>query len=452
MPKKWQICIVLFLATTLNYLDRQTMSILAPALQKELHLDNEALGWLFAVFYYAYTFSQMAVGPILDRANLRWAFTFAVLLWSVVSALTGLANGFVTLLIFRLALGVVESANWPAGMRVLSRLLEPRERALGNGIFTSGTSVGALVAPGLILGISAIFGWRLAFVLIGSLGAIWICGWLLMTRDRSMNPIWREPTPHGSDGLAGQRRIFQSILKSSRFLPVLAVAVCVSLMIHENWRWQAWYRVAQKMIARGEIGAPIGYGFRTRTRDGIGDEPYAKQPYFRQLRRLLIDEVLVHHMDTARFLFGEIDSVHAQASRRNPNVIAEDQAILVLAHEAGVHGWIDGHRLTDPNPDGPAMGDAFFEGELGIISIPATGDVYRNNVLAWKNDVAVGYRGDSVRATQAHFIAGLKAGGTFESAGRSYLRTFAAVEAAYRSISERRCIPLSEILKPGSAF
>src|SRR5437867_623653 len=112
MPKKWQLCLVLFLATTLNYLDRQTMSILAPALQKELHLDNEALGWLFAVFYYAYTFSQMAVGPILDRSNLRWTFAIAVLLWSVVSALTGLATGFATLLIFRLALGVVESADW----------------------------------------------------------------------------------------------------------------------------------------------------------------------------------------------------------------------------------------------------------------------------------------------------------------------------------------------------
>ena len=255
MPKKWQICIVLFLATTLNYLDRQTMSILAPALQKELHLDNEALGWLFAVFYYAYTFSQMAVGPILDRANLRWAFTFAVLLWSVVSALTGLANGFVTLLIFRLALGVVESANWPAGMRVVSRLLEPRERALGNGIFTSGTSVGALVAPGLILGISAIFGWRLAFVLIGSLGAIWICGWLLMTRDRSMNPIWREPTPHGSDGLAGQRRIFQSILKSSRFLPVLAVAVLVNPCLYFSVNWLPTYFAQQRGLSPGrEMG------------------------------------------------------------------------------------------------------------------------------------------------------------------------------------------------------
>src|SRR5450432_3969796 len=125
MPKKWQICIVLFLATTLNYLDRQTMSILAPSLQKELHLDNEALGSLFAIFYYAYTFSQMAAGPILDRANLRWAFAAAVFLWSMVSVLTGLANGFVSLLIFRLSLGVVESANWPAGMRVVSKLLEP---------------------------------------------------------------------------------------------------------------------------------------------------------------------------------------------------------------------------------------------------------------------------------------------------------------------------------------
>ena len=81
---------------------------------------------------------------------------------------------------------MVESANWPAGMRVVARMMEPRERALGNGIFTSGTSVGALVAPGLILGISAMFGWRMAFVLIGSLGAIWICAWILVTRDRKI--------------------------------------------------------------------------------------------------------------------------------------------------------------------------------------------------------------------------------------------------------------------------
>jgi len=226
----------------------------------------------------------------------------------------------------------------------------------------------------------------------------------------------------------------------------VAESAGVRLMVHENWRWQACYRAAHQMIARGDIGGLIGYGFRTRTRDGIGDEPYPKQPYFRQLQRLLIDEALVHHIDTARFLFGEIEAVVAQASRRNPNVTAEDQAILVLTHEGAVHGWIDGHRFLNPDPDGPAMGDAFFEGERGTISIPATGDVYRNNVLAWKNDVTAGYRGDSVRATQAHFISCLKDNSAFESCGREYLRTFATVEAAYRSVSERRSISVAEII------
>jgi predicted dehydrogenase len=222
----------------------------------------------------------------------------------------------------------------------------------------------------------------------------------------------------------------------------------VRLMIHENWRWQAWYRMAHKMIVRGDIGPPIGYGFRTRTRDGVGEEPYPKQPYFRRARRLLIDETLVHHMDTARFLFGEIESVYTQASRRNRAITGEDQAILVITHAGAVHGWIDGHRFLDPNPDGPAMGDAFFEGELGTISVSGTGDVYRNHALAWKNDVKTGYRGDSVHATQLHFISCLNDGAPFETSGLEYLRTFAAVEAAYRSANEGRRVALSEVFQP----
>jgi ACS family hexuronate transporter-like MFS transporter len=251
VAKKWQLAFLLFLATTLNYLDRQTMSILAPALQKELHLDNAALGWLFAIFYYAYTFSQMAVGPILDRSNLRWAFAWAVFLWSVVSALTGLSNGFVALLIFRLSLGVVESANWPAGMRLVARLLEPRERSLGNGIFTSGTSAGALIAPGLILGISAAFGWRSAFVLIGSLGAIWIIGWIMMTRDRNLAPVWSDPATPATIGLAGQWRIFTGIARSPRFLSVLAVAVLVNPCLYFSVNWLPTYFAQQRALAPG---------------------------------------------------------------------------------------------------------------------------------------------------------------------------------------------------------
>ena len=250
LPKKWLLCIVLFLATTLNYLDRQTMSILAPVLQKQLHLDNAALGWLFAIFYYAYTFSQMAGGPILDRSNLRWAFTWAVLLWSAVSALTGLANGFIALLVFRLLLGVVESVNWPAGMRVIAQLMEPRERSLANGIFTSGTSVGALIAPGLILGISAVLGWRWAFVLIGSLGAFWICGWVLITRGRDLAPVWLGAGKPAAAPRA-QWQVFARIARAPRFVPVLVVAVLVNPCLYFSVNWLPTYFAQQRGLAPG---------------------------------------------------------------------------------------------------------------------------------------------------------------------------------------------------------
>jgi D-apiose dehydrogenase len=217
----------------------------------------------------------------------------------------------------------------------------------------------------------------------------------------------------------------------------------VPLMIHDNWRWQAWYRAAQRLIVQGDIGQVIGYGFRSRKRDGLGGAPYPDQSYFRRLPKLLIDQTLVHHMDTARFLFGEIASVYAEAGRLNPAVTAEDWAMILLTHDGPVHGWIDGHRFLDLDPEGPVAGDAFFEGERGTISIANSGDVYLNRVLAWRNDVAVGYRGDSVRSTQAHFIACLGDGQPFETSGRNYLRTYAAVEAAYMSAAEHRRISLA---------
>ena len=150
--------------------------------------------------------------------------------------------------------------------------------------------------------------------------------------------------------------------------------------------------LAHEMIARGDIGAPSVTGFGSAGGTGWETSP-TEQAYFRKEPRLIIQVTLVHHMDTARFLFGEIGSVYAQTSRRNPHIAAEDQAIMVLSHQNGVHGWVDGHRFQDPYPDGPAMGDAFFEGELGVISILATGDLYRNNVLVRKNDATGGPRG-----------------------------------------------------------
>lgn len=217
-----------------------------------------------------------------------------------------------------------------------------------------------------------------------------------------------------------------------------AEASGIRLVIHENWRWQPWYRAAKKILEAGDIGAPIAYCIRMRRRDGLGPAPYPLQPYFVEMPRLVIYEMLVHHLDTARFLFGEITSVYAQARRINPIIVGEDQVLMLVTHASRLQGVIDGHRFLDLEPDSPVLGDAFFEGESGAITISPSGDVFRGSERAWENDVQAGYRGDSVRAMQQHFIECLKSGAPCESEGREYLKTFAAVEAAYDSI-QRRC-------------
>ncbi|MGH9627902.1 MAG: MFS transporter, partial [Bryobacteraceae bacterium] len=231
---------------TLNYLDRQTLSILAPAIQDEFGLDNAALGWLFSVFYYSYTFSQFGVGALLDRSNLRWAYGLAVVAWSAAAALTALATGFASLIFFRLLLGVMESANWPAAMRIVSRALPPQERSLGNGIFTSGTSVGALIAPAIILGISASFGWRAAFIGVGALGIAWFAVWIAFTANPSLSLVWRDRTP--AVQTAGG---YREILRNPQFWRVFAVAILVNPCLYFNVNWLPVYFIQERGLEAG---------------------------------------------------------------------------------------------------------------------------------------------------------------------------------------------------------
>ena len=222
----------------------------------------------------------------------------------------------------------------------------------------------------------------------------------------------------------------------------------VRLMIHENWRWQPWFRAAKKIIDRGDIGRPVAFTFRTRRRDGLGDQPYQVQPYFRTMPRFLIYETLVHHIDTSRFLFGEIATVYARTRTINPIMRGEDQAVLMLTYESNLLGVIDGHRFLDPEPDGPAMGEARFEGDAAALHLEATGDLYLGGKRIWQNQVTEGYRGDSVRSTQQHFIDCLQSGKPFESEARDYLRTVAVVEAAYKSSGEHTAVAISRIYTP----
>ncbi|MBI2689539.1 MAG: Gfo/Idh/MocA family oxidoreductase [Acidobacteria bacterium] len=217
----------------------------------------------------------------------------------------------------------------------------------------------------------------------------------------------------------------------------VADAAGIPFMIHENWRWQPWYRVIASEMAKGGLGAPVSYTFRTRKRDGAGPEPYLLQPYFRTMPRVLLHETLVHHIDTARFLFGELETVYARVRKVNPRIVGEDQVLMIASHQSGLNGVIDGNRFLDLAPDSPPLGDAFFEFEECALQLTAAGDIFhvtpKGANLLWKNEVAAGYRGDSVRATSRHFVQSLLAGQPFETSGRDYLVTVAAVDAGYRS-------------------
>lgn len=231
----------------------------------------------------------------------------------------------------------------------------------------------------------------------------------------------------------------------------IAEAHRIRLMIHDNWRWQSWYRAAHEMVSRGDIGTPLTYSFRCRWKDGGGDSPYPKQAYFRDIPRFIIDETLVHHIDTARFLFGKIASVYAQARRVNPRIRAEDQAMLLLRHTSELLGSIDGHSFLAHGENCPALDEAIFEGDSGAIRVSARGEIWAGGRKIWADESSHGYRGDSVYAALAHFIECLETGLPFETEARDYLDgTFAAVEAAYASLTSGRAMEIREIVAPSA--
>jgi len=212
----------------------------------------------------------------------------------------------------------------------------------------------------------------------------------------------------------------------------------VRLLIHENWRWQPWYREAHRLINAGALGRIFQLSAQWRTSDGRGPEPYTLQPYFRKMPRLLVYETLVHLLDTFRYLGGEMTSVYCLNRRLNPFIAGEDQSIIVVTFASGIAGLIDANRISGPTPTQVAMNSMLIEGESAVLRlshdgrlwITASGQAEREHMFF---TTAEGYKGDSVRATQQHLIDCLHSGKPSESDGREYLKTVQAVFACYRS-------------------
>ncbi len=185
---RWTICALLFFATTINYIDRTVLGILAPDLQKSLHFGEEAYGNIVAAFQAAYAIGLITFGGIMDRVGTKRGLTGAIVFWSLASMGHALARSAVGFGVARFALGLGESGNFPAAVKTVALWFPKQERALATGIFNAGSNVGAVVGPLLVPWIAINYGWRWAFIATGALGLIWLFFWLTLYHSPEEHP------------------------------------------------------------------------------------------------------------------------------------------------------------------------------------------------------------------------------------------------------------------------
>jgi ACS family hexuronate transporter-like MFS transporter len=176
---RWWIIGLIFLATLINFIDRLTISVLAPVITAQLGLSNIEFASITTSFLAAYTVSQGLSGKLYDRIGTKRGFTLSILVWSLAACAHAFARGLISLLALRFLLGVGEAGNWPGAAKVIAEWFPVHERAFAMGIFNSGVAIGNIVAPPLIVFLQIRFGWQTAFLVTGGLGFVWLVLWLM---------------------------------------------------------------------------------------------------------------------------------------------------------------------------------------------------------------------------------------------------------------------------------
>ena len=173
---------MLFFATTVNYIDRQVLSILKPTLMGELHWSESDYGWIVFSFQCAYALMMPAAGRLIDKLGTRLGYALAVIVWSLASMAHSIAGTFRQFALARFGLGIGEAANFPAAIKTVADWFPKKERALATGIFNSGANVGAIAAPLLVQLVAVRLGWRAVFLVTGALDMVWLAAWLFYFR------------------------------------------------------------------------------------------------------------------------------------------------------------------------------------------------------------------------------------------------------------------------------
>lgn len=185
---RWVICALLFFATTINYIDRQVLGILAPELEKTIGWSEQQYGLIVTSFQAAYAVSLLVMGGLIDRLGTRIGFAVAIVFWSLAAMAHAGARSALGFGVARFALGLGEAGNFPACVKTVAEWFPRQERALATGIFNSGSNVGAILAPLTVPWIAIHLGWQWAFLLTGVVGFVWLGFWWAMYRSPDTHP------------------------------------------------------------------------------------------------------------------------------------------------------------------------------------------------------------------------------------------------------------------------
>ncbi len=270
-PWRWWVCILLMLATVINYMDRLALNQLALRIKNYFELSHQDYSYLESAFSLAFAIGAITTGMLVDRLSVRWVYPLMVLGWSAAGILTGFAVSFWMLLTCRFALGLFEAGNWPCGIRTTRAVLPPPERSLGNSIFQGGTALGAVITPLTVLALvqsfeappvsvpalSAVVGgaawgvpepasdsWKYPFRILGSLGVVWIVLWFTTVPRRWLhNP--RSPQAVAAS-LSDTSDSFLQVVRDRRFWLLALLVIQINITWHGYRAWLPLYLQEQR--------------------------------------------------------------------------------------------------------------------------------------------------------------------------------------------------------------
>ncbi|WP_309714711.1 MFS transporter [Armatimonas sp.] len=245
MSLRWVLVGMLFLASVLNYVDRQTLAILAPTIQKDLGMTDPQYAAVNNFFLVAYTISYLVSGRLTDKLGPRKALALYISFWSVANMLTGLARSMASLSAFRFLLGLGEAGNWTTAPKLVSEWFVAKERGLAIGIYTLGATIGATIAPPLILWLASTGHWQNAFFATGAAGLLWLIPWLLVYRNAPpLAPA--APLPPAERGQGGQ-------VAWQVVLALLLARLLTDPLWYFIQSWLAKYLVAERGLTQQQV-------------------------------------------------------------------------------------------------------------------------------------------------------------------------------------------------------